>query len=71
MNVLEVFNSNCAPRCDRENCFAYADGKCRVLTDNRFKRGCPFYKDKKEKEIEDARCKERSEKGKKNRPNNT
>lgn len=33
------------PECDRNNCFAYSNGECVILTDNDFgARECPFYK---------------------------
>lgn len=64
---MDFSNSNCAPRCNRENCFAYADGRCRALSDNRFNRDCPFYKNADEKKVEDARCKERADKWKESR----
>lgn len=33
------------PSCDRNNCFAYSNGECVILTDNDFgERECPFYK---------------------------
>ena len=30
----------------RVNCFAYVNGKCDCLNDTKFKRMCPFYKDR-------------------------
>lgn len=45
-----------APRCNAVRCFAYWDGKCSALTDSHFKAGCPFFKDKEQKELEDLRC---------------
>ena len=47
------FSEN-APPCDKAACFAYADRGCRVLTDTRFKRGCPFFKDAEVKKAEDG-----------------
>lgn len=42
-----------APRCNAVRCFAYWDGKCSALTDSHFKAGCPFFKDKEQKELEE------------------
>lgn len=64
--LLEVFIGKAAPSCDKKNCFAYQDGRCIALASNRFKRECPFFKDKKEKEIEDIRCEARVKKWKDN-----
>lgn len=50
-----------APSCDKTTCFAYANGGCRVLTDTRFKRGCPFFKDAEAKKAEDLLCGQRAE----------
>ncbi len=60
------FSEN-APPCDKTTCFAYADGRCRVLTDTRFKRDCPFFKDGEAKKVEDALCRKRAEMWKKSR----
>ena len=64
---LYFFNSDCAPSCDRASCFAYDNGKCSVLSDNSFKRECPFYKSVEEKMADDARCRVRAERWKKER----
>ena len=53
------FSEN-APPCDKAACFAYADRGCRVLTDTRFKRGCPFFKDAEVKKAEDVLCGQRA-----------
>lgn len=60
-------NSNLEPKCNRANCFAYKEGKCIALSNNRFKRECPFFKDKHAKAEEDARCKVRADKFEKER----
>ena len=54
------FSEN-APPCDKAACFAYADRGCRVLTDTRFKSGCPFFKDAEVKKAEDVLCGQRAE----------
>ena len=36
-------------RCDNKECFAYADGRCRSLSNNNFgNRACSFFKNKKD-----------------------
>ena len=60
------FSEN-APPCDKAACFAYADEGCRVLTDTRFKRGCPFFKNAEAKKAEDAFCSQRAEMWKESR----
>lgn len=43
MGNLFVATHSCF--CEKNECFAYKDGKCVALSDNQFgKRGCPFYK---------------------------
>ena len=68
---MYFFNSDCAPSCDRASCFAYTNGKCIVLSDNSFKRECPFYKSVEEKMADDERCRVRVEKWKEKRENHT
>jgi len=58
--VMNLGFSENAPPCDKKACFGYADGVCRVLVDTRFKRGCPFFKDKEAKKAEDAFCSQRA-----------
>ena len=39
---------------DHRDCFAFLNGRCRILTDGTFRGDCPFYKKNKE-EIKDGR----------------
>lgn len=51
--------SSGAPFCASNACFACLNGRCAVLTDNRFKRGCPFFKTGEQKQQQEEVCKER------------
>ncbi len=51
--------SVCAPLCVNSTCFGYLNGRCAVLTDNRFKRDCPFFKTGEQKQQQEEVCKER------------
>lgn len=59
MIILRQRKNSDSPRCAADRCFAYWDGKCSALTDCTFKEGCPFFKDKEEKRLEDIRCRKR------------
>lgn len=51
------------PKCHYlSNCFANEGGRCRCLTNTDFKRGCPFYKTKKQLRIERKAIRERLKK---------
>lgn len=39
---------------EHKDCFAYLNGRCRILTDGTFQGDCPFYKKNKE-EIKNGR----------------
>lgn len=43
---------NCSQK--REDCTSYRNGKCVILTDTEFKRDCPFYKERKRKDVKDS-----------------
>lgn len=49
----------CVPSCAISTCFGYLNGRCAILTDNRFKRGCPFFKTNEQKQQQEESCKER------------
>ena len=44
---------NCSQK--KEDCTSYRNGKCVILTDTEFKRDCPFYKERKRKDVEDSK----------------
>ena len=54
--MLNILYNTKSPRCNSSKCFAYWDGKCSALVSSSFKGGCPFFKDKEQKELEDLRC---------------
>lgn len=56
--MLNILYNTKSPRCNSSKCFAYLDGKCSALISSNFKGGCPFFKDKEAKAVEDLRCKD-------------
>lgn len=45
-----------APSCANSACFGCLDGKCTILTDNRFKKRCPFFKTHEQKLQQEQAC---------------
>ena len=43
---------NCSQK--REDYTGYSNGKCRILTDTTFNRDCPFFKERKKKDVKDS-----------------
>lgn len=37
---------------DKKNCFAYREGKCRILDNTHFNRDCPFFKTRQQYEYD-------------------
>ena len=56
---MSSVKSACVLSCANSSCFGYLNGRCAVLTDNRFERDCPFFKTSEQKRQQEEMCKER------------
>ncbi len=54
---LDLERRPLSPPCENSACFGCLDGKCAVLTDNRFKKRCPFFKTREQKHQKEQACK--------------
>ena len=59
MSKAKKPDAESCPICDRAECAGCEAGHCVILTDNYFKRDCPFFKTKEQVKEERAYCEER------------